>query len=131
MKMPDGTEEKGVQKAESTCNGLWIVSQFRIEFGGQKFEGRGIDGYDAEKKKYVSVWVDSISASAMTLEGDYDTASKTLTMKGEGKGPDGKPATYKSVSILKDKNAHTFHMYLVGSDGKDNLMMTVEYRRKQ
>jgi len=130
MKMPDGSEERGVHKAESTCNGLWIASQFQMEFGGQKFEGRGMDGYDPEKKKYVSVWVDSMSPSVMILEGDFDKKSKTLTMRGEGKGPGGKTTTFKSVTIMKDKNQHTFEMYLLGSDGKEDLMMTIEYRRK-
>ena len=31
---------------------------------------------------------------------------------------------------MKDKNQHTFEMYLLGSDGKADLMMTIEYRRK-
>lgn len=33
------------------CGGLWAVSDSRAEFAGQKFHGRGLDGYDPVKKE--------------------------------------------------------------------------------
>jgi hypothetical protein len=130
MNTPDGQEMAGTAKAVSACGGLWVLSEFQMDFGGQKFEGRGTDGYDADKKKFVSVWVDSMSTAPMIFEGDYDKNSKTLTMTANGKGPDGKTAKFKSVSVLKDKDHHSFSMYLCAPDGSENLMMSVEYRRK-
>lgn len=53
-----------------------------------------------------------------------------MTMTASGKGPDGKPAKFKFVSVLKDKDHHSFKMFLCGPDGGENLMMTIEYRRK-
>src|SRR5207245_7208577 len=71
------------------CGGLWLTSDFRGEFDGQKFQGRGVDGYDPEKKKYVSVWVDSMSTRPMLLEGQYDKEKKTMTIRSDDHARDG------------------------------------------
>ena len=76
-------ESAGTMTYKMECGGLWLTSDFRGEFGGQKFQGRGVDGYDQEKKKYVSVWVDSMSTRPTLFEGTYDKEKKTLTMTGE------------------------------------------------
>lgn len=113
------------------CGGLWLVSDFRADFGDMKFQGRGMDGYDPDKKKYVSVWVDSMSARPMFLEGTFDKEKKTLTMTGEGPGPDGKPAKQKMVTQHTDDDHHVFTMYVTGADGQEVKMMTIEYTRKK
>src|SRR5262249_1249321 len=58
-------ESKGTMIYKMDLGGLWMVSDFKGEFGGQKFQGKGFDGYDPMKKKYVSVWVDSMSIAPM------------------------------------------------------------------
>jgi hypothetical protein len=67
----------------------------------------------------------------MRFEGTYDEKSKTITSTATGKGPDGQPAKYKNTTTYPDKDHQTFKMYLVGPDGKDSLMMTIEYSRKK
>src|SRR5205814_3734957 len=81
LKMGDN-ESAGTMTYKMECGGLWLTSDFRGEFGGQKFQGRDVDGYDQEKKKYVSVWVDSMSTRPTIFEGTYDKEKKTLTMTG-------------------------------------------------
>lgn len=130
-KMAGGEESKGEMTSKSECGGLWLVSNFEGEFGGQKFQGKGLDTFDAEKKKFISVWVDSMTTTPMILEGTYDEKAKTLTMLGEGKGPDGQPAKHKLVTKYTDKDHQTMEMFLVGADGKDLSMMTIEYTRKK
>jgi hypothetical protein len=97
-----GMESKGTMVWKMDLGGLWLTSNFEGDFGGMKFQGKGFDSYDANKKKYVSVWLDSMSTAPMTLEGTYDKETKTLTMAGEGPGLDGKPTKYKMTSMLKD-----------------------------
>jgi len=113
------------------CGGLWLTSDFRGEFDGQKFQGRGVDGYDPEKKKYVSVWVDSMSTRPMLLEGTYDKEKKTMTMTGEAPGPDGKLAKHKMMTHMPDDDHMTFTMFIIDADGKENKIMTIEYTRKK
>jgi hypothetical protein len=44
------TESTGTLTSKMECGGLWLITDFRSEFGGQKFQGRGLDGYDPTKK---------------------------------------------------------------------------------
>ncbi len=111
--------------------GLWLISEFKADIGGIPFEGHGIDGYDQDRKRYVSVWVDSITSAIMTFEGTYDESSQSLTMVGQGKGADGQPVKYKSKSRTVDQDHNVFEMFQVDPNGKDNLMMTIEYTRKK
>jgi len=122
-----GSESKGTMIYKMDVGGLWLASSFEGDFGGAKFQGKGFDSYDAGKKKYVSVWVDSMSTTPMLMEGTYDKASKTLTMVGEGPGMDAKPAKYKSVTQIGDK-AIKFAMYM--GDGKEPAF-TIDYTRKK
>src|SRR5262245_59333625 len=79
----DGNEAPATATYKMDLGGLWLISEFRGELFGQPFQGRGADGYDPEKKKYVSVWVDSMTTRPVLFEGTYDKEKKTMTMNGE------------------------------------------------
>jgi hypothetical protein len=123
-----GMETKGVATYKMDLGGLWLASTVESEIFGAKFSGRGFDSYDAAKKKYVGLWIDSMSTSPMTMEGTYDKATKTLTMTGEGPGMDGKPTKYKGVSVMPDDDTINFTMYM--GDVKEPAF-TIVYKRKK
>ena len=123
-----GMESKGTVTYKLDLGGLWLVGNLETDLGGMKYSGRGYDTYDAAKKKYVSVWIDSMSTSPMVMEGTYDKEKKSMTMTGEGPGMDGKPAKWRSVSEMKDDDTLVFRMYV--GDGKDP-MFTITYKRKK
>jgi len=125
-----GAESKGTAVYKMDLGGFWLTQQFKGEFGGEKFEGRGATGYDPIKKKYVSTWMDSMSPTLMVMEGKFDTAKNTFTETGEGPGPDGKMMKMKNVSEIKDKDTILFTMYSV-ADGKDQQMFKITYKRKK
>src|SRR3989442_1739873 len=79
-----GMESKGTAVYKMDLGGLWSVMDYQGEFGGQKYQGRGMDTYDPAKKKFVGVWVHSLSAYPMVTEGTWDDAKKTMTMTGDG-----------------------------------------------
>jgi hypothetical protein len=108
--------------------GLWLASDLDCDLGGLKFQGKGLETYDAAKKVYRSVWVDSMAPGVMIMEGNYDKAGKTLTMAGEGPAPDGKTAKWKSVSTMPDADTLNFAMYV--GDAKEPMFTTV-YKRKK
>jgi hypothetical protein len=126
-----GGESKGTMTYKMELGGLWLVGAFEGEFGGQKFEGRGLDSFDNGKKKYVSVWVDSMTTTPMITEGTYDKDSKTMTMAGESPGQDGKPTKVKTITTVKDKDHLEFVMFMGGKEGKGEEMMTINYTRKK
>lgn len=121
-----GMESKGTATYTMELGGLWLVGNVERDLG--KFSGRGFDTFDAAKKKYMAVWVDSMSTRATTMEGTYDAATRTMTMTGEGPGMDGKPTRYRSVSAWKDDNTVVYSMYV--GDDKDPAI-TITYRRKK
>jgi hypothetical protein len=44
---------------------------------------------------------------------------------------DGKPAKYKSVTQYVDDDHHVFAMYMTGSDGTEQKVVSIEYVRKK
>ena len=123
-----GMESKGTVTYKMELGGLWLAGTMESELFGQKFTGKSMDGYDTGKKKYVGLWVDSMSTAPVTMEGTYDAAKKTLTLAGEGPGMDGKPTKYKSVSELPDADTIIMSMYM--GDEKDPGF-SVTYKRKK
>src|SRR5947209_19702194 len=69
-----GMEYKGAVTFKMELGGLWLVGSLESDLGGQKFYGKSLDTYDAAKKKYVSLWFDSMSTTPLAMEGTYDTA---------------------------------------------------------
>lgn len=127
MKMA-GTESKGVCTYKMDLGGLWLTSTFEGEVFGSKFTGKGYDSYDANKKKYVGVWIDSMSTSPLNMEGTYDKETKKLTMAGEGTGEGGKKVKHKTVTEWKDEDTVNFAMYM---DDEKEPMFTIVYKRKK
>jgi hypothetical protein len=123
-----GMESKGTVAYSMELGGLWLVGNVERELGGAKFSGRGFDTFDAAKKKYVAVWVDSTSTRPATMEGTYDAATKTTTMTGEGPGIAGTPIKYRSVSTWKDDNTVVYSMFV--GDAKEPVLM-ITYTRKK
>ena len=127
----DGQKSKCTATYKSICDGMWLASDFEGELGGAKYHGHGLDGYDLNKKKYVGVWIDSLSSGPMNMEGDYDPKSKLLVMTGESTGPDGKAYEFRTTTETKDKGHFTFKFHIVQPDGTDQLAFTIEYARRK
>ena len=122
---------KGTMTYKMGLGGLWLIGDFEGEFGGMKFQGKGLDTYDSATKKYRSVWVDSFSTAPRTMEGNLDKDDKVMTMTGEGRGPDGKPAKFKSITEIKDADTVNFGLFMVDKDGKEQPMVKITYKRKK
>jgi hypothetical protein len=123
-----GQESKGTMTYKMELGGLWLTSAYEGNFGGEKFSGKGFDTYDAGKKKYIGIWVDSMMTVPLVMEGTWDNEKKTMTMVGDGPGPDGKTVKWKNVTTFKDDDTAHFGMYM--GDDKDP-MFTIDYKRKK
>jgi len=122
---------KGTMTYKMGLDGLWLIGDFDGEFGGMKFQGKGLDTYDAATKKYRSVWVDSFTTAPRTMEGALDKDDKIMTMTGEGRGSDGKPAKFKSITEIKDSDTVNFTLFMVDKDGAEQPTVKITYKRKQ
>ena len=124
-------ESTGKMTSKMELGGFWLVTKFEGEISGMKFEGRGMDTYDPVKRKYVSMWADSMGPFPMMAEGTYDKEKKRLTMTAEGMGPNGQPAKYRMTTDYEGKDRQVFNLFLLPSGGEEVKMMTIEYTRKK
>jgi hypothetical protein len=130
MTTPGGPmTSKGMETNTVGCGGLCLISDFKGEMmPGTMFEGHGVSAYDANKKKYVGTWTDSMSVGIALTESIWDPATKTMTGWIEGfDAMAGKTTKTKAVSEHKDANTRVFTMY--GPDGAVGMKIT--YTRKQ
>jgi hypothetical protein len=128
-KSADGNESKGVLHCKMALNGLWLLEHYKGEAAGQKFEGYGSTSYDPAKKKFINIWIDSMTPSPMLTEGTYDKAKKTMTLLGKMPMPDGKMMKSSITIIYKDAN--TKILSLKGNmDGKEIGMVEITYKRR-
>ena len=125
VKMSDGSESKAVAEYKMACEGMWLASSFVGEISGQKFSGRGLDGYDPVKKEYSGVWCDSMTATPLMLTGTKDASGKVLTMTGDGGGMKFKAVT---TEVSADKQIFKRSMDLPTGEVE---MMTITYTRRK
>lgn len=117
-------ESDGTNSIENVLGGFWNVTRFESKMMGEPFEGLEILGFDPEKGKFVSVWVDSTTPKIAALEGTYDADTKTLTMRGPSIGMDGGAAEMMNTTVFSDRGM-AFTMHIEGAP-----LMTIDYTRK-
>ncbi len=133
--MPGMPEETAPGEEVVTMVGeFWSVGNYSMEFIGTKFNGQGTTGYDAEKKKYIGSWVDSMSPYAMHMEGTWDEATRTMTMFSVGKDPAGVAKKGKLVTVhSEDGNTRVMSMFDLVADTEDEFVktMVIKYTKKK
>jgi hypothetical protein len=118
-------------ETNSLLGGMWLVTQFRSDMGGMSFEGHGVAGWDAGKKKYAWTWVDTMSTGIALGEGTWDAASQTMTGWMEGPDMTGKVMRSKSVTQWKDADTRLFTISGAGPDGKEMSFLKITYKRRK
>lgn len=130
MMGPEPTVTPGTSVNRLILGGRYLEQRFTSTMMNQPFEGYGLTGYDNRKQQYTNFWVDNSSTEMMTGQGSWDAAAKTVTMKSEGTGPDGKPMPMRMVTKMTGPDQHVFSMY-APMEGKEQLMMEITYTRKK
>ncbi|MEO6710464.1 MAG: DUF1579 domain-containing protein [Planctomycetota bacterium] len=110
--------------------GLWLIGDFTGKMAGKPFFGHGVNGYDPDKKKYVGVWVDTMSCTLMLTEGTMDEATKTLHSTGKFT-MDGKEMTCTMTTQNKDADNQVFTMSMPGEGGAPMMALKIEYKRRK
>ena len=123
-------EMTGVEVAKMQPGGFWLISDITGKFMGAPFHGHSVLGYDAQKKRYVGMWADSIASVMVTSTGTCTKDGKVHTMIGKSFNPmEKREVTYKQVTEIKDANTKTFHLYDVQGK-KETLIMEQVCRRR-
>jgi hypothetical protein len=129
---------KAPQESDGVCERKWILGKrFLLEkYKGKamnmEFEGLGLAGYDNSKKKYTSVWLDSMSTAIWTSEGTYDADKKTFTYTSEGKDPyTGQVMKSRDVIRIVSANKQVVQMFKQPPKGKEFQVLEIVYTRKK
>jgi hypothetical protein len=124
-------ESKATSERKWILGGRFVEEKVTGEFGGMKFEGGGVMGYDNLKKKYTGAWIDNMSTGIIASEGTYDADKKTFTFTNES--PDfttGKTKKGKDVLTIVDKDKFELDSYSE-LGGKEVKSMHITYTRKK
>lgn len=125
------SESTGTAKATWILEGRYVQEEFSGDFMGQPFRGISLTGYDNVRGKYRSVWVDNMSTTIVTSEGDLDAAGKVLTFNGDyacamtGE----KHKQTKLISRIVNQDKHVFEMH-DPSLGGNSKVMEITYTRR-
>lgn len=124
---PSGPQE-GTATFRLLLGGRFLQQRFQGDFGGEKFRGIGITGYDNAQKKYVGIWIDNASTGIMHTTGSYDEKTHVMTETGEAVMPTG-PMKMKMVTRPVDDKKFVFTMSLLTPDDGEQKMMEITYTR--
>ena len=96
---------------------------------GMPFEGIGTLGWDNARKILVSSWIDNFGTGIMYMEGTWDNATKTATLKGKTTDPStGQPTDVREVFKIVDDNTQSLEMY-ISMGGQDYKTMEIIFKR--
>lgn len=114
-------------------DGRYQLSEFQGNFMGMPFLGMSTTAYDNAKKVFVSTWIDNMGTGIMKMEGPWDEASKTMTLRGTMIDPaTGRECNVKETFKIVDDDTQIMEMY--GPDpktGKEFKTMTIKFTRKE
>ena len=125
------TESTGSAEMKMLLDGRFLYQEFNSQMMGQPFSGIGIDAYDNLRKRYVTVWLDTMGTGIFTMEGTASADGKTITLKGRHDEPGGGHMTHRAIWKIVDNNTQTFEMYGTHGHGKEMKMLEITYSRKQ
>lgn len=123
-------ESSGTAENKWVLGNRYVEQSFQGTFMDQPFSGIGYTGYDNVGKRYVSVWMDSMSTAMMLTKGT--ATGRTIAESGSVTDPmTRKPATVKTKFTMTDDDHHTFEMWTPAPDGKMQKVMEIAYTRKK
>jgi hypothetical protein len=128
--MPPRVSE-GTAEFKLLLDGRYIQQTYKCE--AEKFEGIGIEGYDRMRKKYVSIWMDTMSTGIFVSEGTADASGKVFTyfgkmddfMTGE------RDKVTRSVARVISDDEVVFEMYDRRPDVGEYKTMEIRYTREK
>ena len=119
---------RGQARREMVLGGRFMHTTYKGEFMGDSFMGLGYDGYDNIKKKYVGVWMDSMSTMIYQFEGDLDESGKVLTSYGEYVDPlTGATKKNKIELTIHSLSMQSFVSYDLNEEGEWVKTMEIMY----
>ena len=84
-------ESTGSAEMKTLLDGRFLQQEFTGEMMGQPFSGMGIEAYDNLRKKYVSVWIDTMGTGIFMMVGAFARSSRLAPAVAPTPGVSGSP----------------------------------------
>ncbi len=129
-------EKSPAQKNTGTCEnkmilgGRYLQSTNRSKMMGMDFEGIGTLAYDNGTKKFINTWMDNMGTGVMIMEGQYDTATHTLSLKGTWDDPSKGKMDVREVCKYPDSKHQEMEMWGNVAGGKEYKWMEMKMVKK-
>jgi hypothetical protein len=127
---PEPVKSKGSASSRLMVGGRLLVTEFRGEMMGQKFEGFAIEGYDKNKKEWFNVWVDSMDTGHMRSTGKTSpegVRTYVSEMCDWGMGP----MKMRMTNEWKDSDTMEMVGFCSDASGAEQKVMQIVYKRKK
>lgn len=131
---PKGPEQTATMTTENKMllGGRYQQSTSKGNMMGMAFEGVSTVAFDNHKKKYLSTWIDNMGTGIMTMEGSWDSTTKTINFAGRMMDPALADETdVRETFTLLDPDHQLMQMYAKGEDGKEYKTMQIHFRRRK
>ena len=130
MEVPE--ESTATSRIKAIMGGRYILEKVKGEAMGMPFEGLGISGYDNLTKKFIGVWVDTMSTGIIHSEGTPAQYGDIINF--EGTHPDPLRGRYdktRSVERTISDDKFIFTSYKTSDDGREFKGMELTYTRAE
>ncbi len=124
-------ESTGTCEQKLLLGGRYLQQTYTGDMGGEPYTGINLIGFDNHTKKFVSVWVDTMSTGIYYFEGTASRNGKTITQENSYDDPVKGPCVWRTVTRIKDDNTVEFEMFLTPKRGKEQKMMEMIIKRSE
>ena len=124
-------ESTGTCEQKLVLDGHYLQQVYTGDMMGIPFTGINLLGYDNHTKKYVSVWLDSMSTAIYYFEGTASADGRIITQECSYDDPVRGPSVWRSVTRIRDENTLEFDMFITPKGGKEEKMMEMTVARKE
>ena len=119
-------EGDGAGETTSIIGGRFIQIKSVGKLMGMETEVMTIMGYDRRKDKYTLFSIDGMGTYSVSAEGDYDAATKIMTLKGTEDDPKSNmKMDFKFVFDLSKDKTTKMDIIFINPDGSENKMVEV------
>lgn len=126
---PDSIIAKSVNKMIN--NGLIQHSTHAADWAGMPFNGVSQTGYDNHRGVFWSTWFDNFGSGLMYMEGTWNEADKTISLKGKNTDPETKEQIdVRETLKIVDENTQLMEQYM-SPGGKEIKSMEITFRRNK
>lgn len=121
------TKTSGTAKGEMMLGGRFARFESSGKMMGANFSTFSLMGFDRRKNKYFIVECDELGTYTVFAEGDYDKATKTLTLSGENE-EEGTKVPFQFIFKLTDADHMSFSI-VMEMGGQKMKMVDIDYTR--